>query len=756
MVTSPSISCNDGCPVAITSNCRDALLSLRDLAGNEQLTIWVDSICINQQDDKEKEVQLPLMGNIYTFAETTYVWLGIGNDGMHSAMKYFRQASALSGLWSTPGYPWLRGSKRLLVHDDKRGLWWQWFRWEYFYRFRLSLGKRKRAEQMNLSPTQSDAMASLLDVSWFQRAWTFQEVILASNPVIVCGSEALDWSAWQRGLFSFAIGCYNNGHLSEVLRPWMWKAHFRSWSKNHGVPYLEEVPSNATNLWPKLVPWLRLCQLWDKARRPTRWNDKELRNISKPTGGDAWTAQSYRQEPTFSREVFKWTLVLVELAVFLILIALLTLGMFFIQNDIVRVSSLLWGGLLFFFFFILWSGRFYHTKVIPSDPGIPEVGVFEVADIDLSRTLNQTKKGGSVYLVGVLEALRERRASIAHDKAFALHSVMQNMGITPPQPDYSKSVGEVYHQLTLTLLEWQPSMIVLLLDAGTQFGGVPSWVPDWSAVPERSWLPKAWIYGPAAADDSNNSPEPQDHELPAPGAKVSLCKLELTLRGTVVGPVTASFGPMEVIDIHASRLETMEVDTAPSLWRTMLLISQWIDGTRLSLPLEGPYHSISYAIFTILSGGIETGLSRDLGTFKVWYKFMLESQRLARLKTQEDSKAMALAAHSHSYTPETLAEFLCPRLLSNPEALKYAISCGNELAGKRGLFYSLHGCSGTGPPAAAPGDNIVVFDGLPVPMITRSDAEGRQTVIGPAYVPGLTHMREAKDNQYKWKDITLV
>jgi len=45
---------------------------------------------------------------------------------------------------------------------------------------------------------ETHIVASLLDVSWFQRAWTFQEIILASNPVIVCGPKAIDWAVWQK------------------------------------------------------------------------------------------------------------------------------------------------------------------------------------------------------------------------------------------------------------------------------------------------------------------------------------------------------------------------------------------------------------------------------------------------------------------------------------------------------------------------------------------------------------------------------
>ena len=39
-----------------------------------------------------------------------------------------------------------------------------------------------------------------LDTEWLTRAWTFQEVVLASNPFLLCGSFVVPWSDFQRGL----------------------------------------------------------------------------------------------------------------------------------------------------------------------------------------------------------------------------------------------------------------------------------------------------------------------------------------------------------------------------------------------------------------------------------------------------------------------------------------------------------------------------------------------------------------------------
>jgi hypothetical protein len=61
-----SIVC-DGTLVEVTKNCYSALWHLsKKLQG---LVIWVDVICIDQNDkNKEKEWQIPLMGEIYTKA----------------------------------------------------------------------------------------------------------------------------------------------------------------------------------------------------------------------------------------------------------------------------------------------------------------------------------------------------------------------------------------------------------------------------------------------------------------------------------------------------------------------------------------------------------------------------------------------------------------------------------------------------------------------------------------------------------------
>jgi hypothetical protein len=70
------ITCN-GVAFPVTSNCYSALRHLH--AKNGTFDIWVDAICINQEDQDEKKRQIKLMGEIYSKAAATYVWLGPGD-----------------------------------------------------------------------------------------------------------------------------------------------------------------------------------------------------------------------------------------------------------------------------------------------------------------------------------------------------------------------------------------------------------------------------------------------------------------------------------------------------------------------------------------------------------------------------------------------------------------------------------------------------------------------------------------------------
>jgi hypothetical protein len=70
-----TIVCNQGL-LHITRSLYVALEALRDRASRRPLYVWADGICINQQEEREQETQIPLMTELYNRAAQVVVWLG--------------------------------------------------------------------------------------------------------------------------------------------------------------------------------------------------------------------------------------------------------------------------------------------------------------------------------------------------------------------------------------------------------------------------------------------------------------------------------------------------------------------------------------------------------------------------------------------------------------------------------------------------------------------------------------------------------
>ena len=81
----------DGRPKAITLNLFQALHSIRQELCD--VIIWVDSICIDQDDGKEKSHQVRHMASIYRKAERVLIWLGIPSTKAYAALI------GIAGFW---------------------------------------------------------------------------------------------------------------------------------------------------------------------------------------------------------------------------------------------------------------------------------------------------------------------------------------------------------------------------------------------------------------------------------------------------------------------------------------------------------------------------------------------------------------------------------------------------------------------------------------------------------------------------------
>jgi hypothetical protein len=77
--------------LSITANLYVALLRLRDRS--LERIIWIDAICINQDDKEEQGQQVQLMAMIYSKAHRVLVWLGETADDVEGALEDIQYAA---------------------------------------------------------------------------------------------------------------------------------------------------------------------------------------------------------------------------------------------------------------------------------------------------------------------------------------------------------------------------------------------------------------------------------------------------------------------------------------------------------------------------------------------------------------------------------------------------------------------------------------------------------------------------------------
>lgn len=142
-------------PFRIHANLFRALEVLR----NRESHLWVDAICIDQQNSQERGAQVTLMGVIFSRASKVCAWLGSAVKDSDRAMDFLSYLSS--------------GKAHHEVHQHRNSTLLRW-----------------REDRM--------ALANLIRRSWFSRAWIIQEVALAKNVLFMCGYKTSTIAVWEK------------------------------------------------------------------------------------------------------------------------------------------------------------------------------------------------------------------------------------------------------------------------------------------------------------------------------------------------------------------------------------------------------------------------------------------------------------------------------------------------------------------------------------------------------------------------------
>jgi len=131
--------------------------------------LWVDAICINQENETERAAQVTLMGDVYSRCERVIVWLGKDESDLKD-FKWLHD-TFLPHLWQ---YGEARGQESIL-----KATW------------NLDLIKQRLG--YDTAKNWNSYAKFYHERRWFSRAWVMQELTLPPVVTVLAGKSKLDW-----------------------------------------------------------------------------------------------------------------------------------------------------------------------------------------------------------------------------------------------------------------------------------------------------------------------------------------------------------------------------------------------------------------------------------------------------------------------------------------------------------------------------------------------------------------------------------
>lgn len=168
------ITCNDTV-LEVGGNLAAALTSIRSMSN---LPLWVDQICINQNDAQERSAQVAFMQKIYSQAKKTFIYLGELDSGA---------ANEACEVLETIGIPVLQMS------DYEKD--------EHKLKTRLKAGlatvklavQHPRLMKRAYSEDVRRALDRLIRLPYFSRKWIIQEVVMSRSLFCLLGGRCFEW-----------------------------------------------------------------------------------------------------------------------------------------------------------------------------------------------------------------------------------------------------------------------------------------------------------------------------------------------------------------------------------------------------------------------------------------------------------------------------------------------------------------------------------------------------------------------------------
>ncbi|KAH7087892.1 heterokaryon incompatibility protein-domain-containing protein, partial [Paraphoma chrysanthemicola] len=156
----------DGNVFHVRRNLYCALREIRPTSSSRIL--WIDAICINQNDVSERSCQVAQMGNVYSFAERVVVWLGESHSLSDLGFDAMTECFQFTDIMCKAAMPGTKSNDTVA---------------EGFAKF-LAL------------PNMDNCLFGITAIyirPWWRRMWTAQEIGLAREIEVQYGSRNISW-----------------------------------------------------------------------------------------------------------------------------------------------------------------------------------------------------------------------------------------------------------------------------------------------------------------------------------------------------------------------------------------------------------------------------------------------------------------------------------------------------------------------------------------------------------------------------------
>jgi hypothetical protein len=354
---------------------------------------------------------------------------------------------------------------------------------------------------------------------------------------------------------------------------------------------------------------------------------------------------------------------------------------------------------------------------------------FRLRRLTAANVSNVRSSNAMLVSVGecLLHEILSRNAGEEKDHAFGVHAILQRLSLPVPDPDYKQDTSNVYHQLAINILQTSRLPLILVPASIRNRPNLPSWVPNWGSDFKNCWLPPSVTFDRRQCDASKGSKPFWELEG----------NNRLYIKGRKIWTVNSkSLRFQKTADVY-SEMEHIVHTGNLNVYRKFLFLFVSTQNDVIDLDQRLSNVKVSEIIANLVPIPLREGNVRNQSTQQEhWFRWQTEflnaspSQILTRLeqKSTNEWKFWNISAREYFQTME------------------YQIDFFNSLAKTDRVFFSttdpvypahIKASVGTCYSSVEQGDDIYLIAGVPVPLILRRTEDGTAYhIISPAVIAG--------------------